>query len=263
MTLLSNTTKFYHPNSMPLSLIPHKTIGIGLASWWAMDDTMTAGVDTVLDHHGGVDMVENGTGTYVLNHTDSVFGQVLDFTASSASNLTTPAADAREHPYNSNFSICGWVNFDAFTTHRTIAARADNGASSNATVDWQLIWDATTGYMRFGVMVGSTHYYADWTPTLSTGTWYLMYAEYSATLSRVGISVNNGALVTAGVTGDVNTGGDKFVFGRRSFAAYPWDAYLDGKLSRWGLWTRTLTTDEIGWLYSPSSPRNYSDLRFA
>lgn len=238
---------------------PAYTLGYGLVSWWQMNDTMTAGADLVLDSHGSVDLDENGGGTTVANYSDGTFGQVLDLTGSGASNLKIASADARQLPYNSDFSLCGWVNFDAFTTHRCIAARADNGASTNSQVDWELIWDASLG-MIWGAMVGSTLYYCTWSPTLSTATWYFVYAEYSAELNRVGLSFDAGTLVTASVTGDMNTGGDQVKFGRRSFSAYPWDAYLDGKLSRWGLWSRLLTPVERSWLHSPTNPRNYGNI---
>ena len=260
MSTLSSYNQYYQPSALPLSLIPQKTLSIGLSAWWAMDETMTAGVDTIYDSHGGVDLLENGTGSLVLNDSDAVFGQVLDFQGSGSSNIYITASSSREMTYISDFAIAGWAKFDSLAVgNQCIACRADNGANANAEIDWQLIWNGGSGLMNFTSITGSTGYTAEWPNALSTGTWYFLVGSYSARNAQVGISVNGGTLVTAATSGNMNTGGDQFKFARRSFDA-SWDAYMDGKLSRWGHWNRNLSADEITWL--AAKPRNYSDLVF-
>jgi len=258
MINLSSYNQYYYPDKMPLALIPQKTLSIGLSAWWAMDETLTGGADTIFDSHGSIDLVENSA-TEITNYSDGVLGQVLDFSSGIGSNIFIAANSAREMTYNSDFAIAGWVNFDTLSATSCVACRADNGANANAEIDWQLVWNGGSGLMNFTSITGSTGYTAEWPNALSTGTWYFLVGSYSARNAQVGISVNGGTLVTAATSGTMNTGGDQFKFGRRSFDA-SWDAYMDGKLSRWGHWNRLLSADEITWL--AAKPRNYSDLVF-
>lgn len=256
MSALSNHFQYYRPEALPLALIPQKTLGIGLVSWWALDETVTGGTDVFADSHGSAYLNENGP-TVVANFADPVLGQVVDFSGGGASSLVRTASEVRQLPYNSDFSICGWVYFDALGQHRCIASRSDNGANTNSAVDWQLIYQVGTDTLDMTAFVGSTGYGAQLaSPTVAE--WLFIYGEYSAELHHCGAAYGQDALTIGAVTGDMNTGGDQFKFGRRSFSAYPWDAYLDGKMSRWGLWSRRLSDAERFWL--AATPRNYSQL---
>ena len=238
---------------------PARTLGYGLVSWWALDETMTAGVDTIYDSHGSVDLLENGAGSLVLNYSDATFGQVLDFAGSGSSNIYVAASSARQHPYNSNFSVAGWVRFDQLASTvgaQCLIARADNGANGFTFIDWYVLLGGSD-VIQMTACVGSNNYNAISPLTVSVDTWYFVYAGYDAENNQVSVSVDAANLTTGAVTGDMNTGGDQFKMGRRSFDA-TWDAYLDGKMSRWALWSRLQTTREREWL--AAAPRNYSDI---
>jgi hypothetical protein len=256
MTTLSAQYRYY-PEHRAFTV--EQSLKLGLACWHQLDET---GDQT--DSHGNMDLAENGVGV-VLSHSDSVFGNVADYTGSGGSNLylNNSAGAFREATFSSAFTIAGWVNFDTVSTDgvQCVACRADNGANTNAEIDWQLILLESGPYLEFYGLSGSTGYGASFSSlAISPATWYFYQAWYDPRGDVVGININEGTPVTTAMAGSMNTGGDQFKYGRRSFNG-TWDAYMNGKHSRAALWNRLLADRESAWLYRPNNPRNYTDLQ--
>ena len=156
----------------------------------------------------------------------------------------------------------GWVRFDSAllgSDNQFIFCRSDNAASSAAQIDWALANLSTDSKIRFRVNVGTTSYDAIGGSAASADTWYFVYAYYDELNNEIGISIDDGTVVTTAVTGKINIGGDQLKFGRNSSVASI-DFYFDGKADEWGWWTRTLSASEVSELYNSGAGLAYSDL---
>lgn len=260
MTNLSKLNSYYRPSAVPISSIPHKTLGIGLNAWWQLDDAPGDGTGVRLDSHGNCDLNENSIS--ISTAEDSEFGTVIDFAGSALSNLIVEVTPSVIPHRNGQFSFAFWMKPDVVGTEGMVLfARANASSDSFTEISYYAYWSGnSTKTVSFaGAISAAQAVAATTTETTDVGEWAFIYTQYNAATRNIGISLNNGALVEADVGGEMSNS-THFMVGRRSYHT-AWDNYFNGKMSRFGCWGRLLTAAEITWL--SSAPRNYSDLEFA
>lgn len=92
---------------------------------------------------------------------------------------------------------------------------------------------------------GGEHYFL-------SGEWYFVYAYHDVHEDEIGISVNNGPVNTLAYNGGVRNGTSYLRLG--SIGA---SQYFDGELDEWAIWDRTLTPQELEYLYNGGEGRAY------
>lgn len=142
---------------------------------------------------------------------------------------------------DSDWTIAGWVNLDAWTSHPNMVSM-DNSTANPFSVyfyNWVGITETRDARVNFGAVEGPTGG-AEWPTT----TWTHLTIVRSGTASSATIYVyKDGSLYNTSSTSDW-PGYDPDVavnFGRRTDAS----RYLDGAMAYWAKWDRALTTGEI------------------
>lgn len=227
----------------------------GLASWWTLDET----TGTRVDSHGSNNVIEADPVGYVAGKQ----GNAADFTGASdchlyitnPTNLNTGAND---------WSVALWVNLDEYTAalFDCLLGLSDTNFSSNNDGGMHIGYrGGTEDRFDVTIRVVSTRYNCNASsfglPSLAT--WYFLYAYHDASANEIGISINDGTVDTATYTGTPNTKTANLSLGRLGHTGTV-QYYLNGKLDEVAWFNRTLTADEITWLYNSGAGRTYGDL---
>ena len=120
----------------------------------------------------------------------------------SGSNNLFRVGDRAFSPGDQSFSISCWVRFDTIQEQ----AICGQGNLSDGTGEWGLFM-ISTGRIAIAISSNGTAYTADarWGSAAVTGTWYHVFAYHDAVNREIGISINNGTLVTTSTVTRSNT----------------------------------------------------------
>lgn len=97
------------------------------------------------------------------------------------------------------FSMGCWINADTISADMGIMGQTDSSYSLKL---------LSSGKVRFLVETAGGTVTADSTSTLSTGTWYFVYAYHDPDTDEIGVVVNNGTADTASTSGDAPVSDD-------------------------------------------------------
>lgn len=229
----------------------------GLVSWFPMEE---ADGEHKIDVHGP-NTTNISQSIANLTRVLGKQGSGTDFPNGSSVHCQPPTGVPSG---DNSWAVALWVKLDTLTTDTFdhLVSITDNNVSSNAADGWHIGYrNGAEDAFDVTVRVGSTRYNANASTfgTPSTGVWYFLYAYYDADANQCGISINNGTIDTATVTGTPNTKTASFNIGRWGYTGgFPF--YLDGKMDEIGIWNRTLTADELTYLYNGGGGRSYYDL---
>lgn len=156
-----------------------------------------------------------------------------------------------------DYTIAGWFYSDSIATLQEVMGKwGPAGSSSQCEYAIELSSSQVTFYMGNGASVNSVLRVA----ALSSSTWYFIVVEHNATANTITISINDEAATSAATTispGDLSYG---VALGRAGdFQSFT----FGGRLSKWAMWKRTLTSAERTWLYNSGSGRLYGELGVA
>jgi hypothetical protein len=174
------------------------------------------------------------------------------FTAASSQYLRD-AANGSLSTDGGSFTVGLWVYLTTDGFRQTFAAKGwDEGGDL---YEWVVYQDAFTLY--FGVRSADGTLNFATRAALPAGTWHFLACWYDATAGTMNLQVDDGAPVTASVTGAVNSAAGHFTLGVNGNLLFP----LDGRLDSAGFWLgRTLTPTERTALYNAGAGLIYATL---
>jgi len=158
-----------------------------------------------------------------------------------------------------NFSFTAWIYLDTILGQpKTIISKA--ALSTNREYD---LYVKTDGKVQLDVWNGGSTLVGSVTSTetLSTATWYFIYAEHYISLNRVGISVNNGTLTTSALTGTCAISSAAVCVGANPNSGTV--QYFNGRIDSLSFQKYIPTGSEISRLYNSGAGRMYDDLTSA
>jgi hypothetical protein len=199
---------------------------------------------TFIDAHGSADLTDNngtGTGTGKLNG-------ARDFEAGSG-QYGEHAQDSVFDVGDEDFSWWLWINAETLATFPVILSKKKGGGINS----YALYYDTDTSKLTFGIVIGTTDYAVQWGSALSTATWYHVYFEHDSVNNHLGISVNNGTLVTQAHTVGLQIGSGVFQLGASSGQSL----YFDGLIDEFGASRRCLGTTDRTTAYGGGTPPPY------
>ena len=157
-----------------------------------------------------------------------------------------------------DYCVFGWVYLD--TAHDgTIICKDDNTNRS-----WFLRLGGVTA-VRWGVNTGGTYQFLDSTfGTLSTGTWYFIYADHDSVNNLMRLSVNNNTIETLATDGAGTASTAEFALGGPSDGNLAIGlAFLDGRLQSVGTAPSILSDANRTSLYNAGVPKGWCQLTAA
>lgn len=146
----------------------------------------------------------------------------------------------------------GWIKIESFSgLWMTVVGKWD---SSNA--ESEIAINPTTHQVQLTVRdpanTANANAIATSQGALNAGEWYFVYAYHDEHEDEIGISVNNGPVNTLAYADGVRNGTSYLRLG--SVGA---SQYFDGELDEWAVWDRTLTPQELDYLYNGGQGRGY------
>jgi hypothetical protein len=217
-----------------------------LKAYYAFDEAS----GNAIDAHGPHDLVETSgtiaaTTGKVSGARDLERGDTEVFTVADHADLRVGDID---------FSYAIWVNFESLVSTENMGAKWLTTGDQRewrvrATSTGDLIFDVS----RLGTL--ATVVSVTWSATLSTGTWYLVIVEHDSVNNHIGISVNNGTMVTTSHSTGVFGGTAPFEIGDIS----PNNQQFDGLVDEAAFAKRIWTADEKTWIYNGGNGRSYAD----
>lgn len=117
-----------------------------------------------------------------------------------------------------------------------------------------------TGILGFFVGVNDTYYSAETVSTIVAGVKYHIYTEYNREDDTVSIRIDDGAIITESVTGNIDLkSSNRFIVGRKTASAGV-QKYLEGSIDQFYWFWDSLTTEEQDWMYNSGNSRAFSEL---
>lgn len=217
-----------------------------LASYWKLDETSGSRVDS----HGSNNLTDNNTVTYDTGK----IGNAAQFT--SANVETLKITDGASNPDLSigtgDFSVAGWIYFDAVTNYRSMVTKYDN---SNGNREYWLFMhnDGSTVDMKWRVLdatVNNNEVKSTNIGDLVVDTWYFVYAYVDQTANEIGISVNDGTVSTETLTITTHNGTGVFGMGGQNLASDTPAQLLDGRIDEVYIANKVLSAQEVTDLYN-------------
>jgi len=236
-------------NGQPLAnLIPSRDIWQDLFSYWDFDGNL-------VDRWGGYSGTGSGSGAIAYPASMTGFGQCLDLTPNSYSNIGSVSQWGA-----GSFSISCWVNSDVNPSGAYYTVFAADNASS---VGFALFTHpGTSGRLRFEIGTDGVNWRNIYsTNPLSSGTWYHVVVV-------VDRATNSGQMYIDGVlqsnASDTGTAaGSLSVVGTIPTKANYWGAsdnvaltYWSGKIDDGAMWDRALTSAEVSAIYNAGNAGN-------
>lgn len=215
-----------------------------LAAYWKLDEASGDRADSA----GSSTLTDNNTVTQAAGKV----GTSAQFMAANSEYLSA-ADSAALSTGNISFTFSAWVYMDSDTGDNQTIISKDTGAGPNR--EYQLRYDFATSRFRFFFFDGTNTTGAVTASTIgapSLSTWYHIVCYHDADNSRLGISVNGGAVDDAAATGDPADTGTAFQLGGRNGAAF-WS----GRIDEVGFWKRLLSPSEKAALYNSGSGRTH------
>lgn len=237
---------------------PEEPTGLtnNLTSYWAMDESSggTEGV-TRTDRVGSEDLTEYPA------YLSSAAGKVslsADFESDNLERLIH-ADSAGLNLGNSNWSFAGWLYFDTLAEafYRYFVSKWNHSTDDNK--EFHLGWDHVNTALYLGISTNgaaSGAHYVITTNTINTSTWYFVGFGYDADNDQMWVSINGEAKQTGSVASPGPYEGTQPLW----FGGAPGNTDarqgLEGRADEWGLWTRTLSAQDLIDLYNSGSGLN-------
>jgi hypothetical protein len=216
-----------------------------LISFWEME----ASSGTRYDAHNGNDLTDNNSVTSATG----IVGNAADFESGNSEYLSV-ADNASLSVGDIDFTWALWIKLESKIGGGYMIF---SKTASSSTIEYELRCDGDAIISMEKSADGSTEQRATWGSALGTGTWYFVIGYHDAGSNELGISINNGTMVTASVVAGVYDGTAALRFGYPGFHA---TNYYDGLIDQVGFWKRLLTADEITSLYNGGSGRSYASI---
>lgn len=208
-----------------------------LIAHWRLDES--SGIRA--DSHAGLDLSD-------INTVGSAAGKLNTAASFVAANdeCLSRADDPSLSVGNLDFTIAGWVWFDAITS----AGLA--GKWSAGSLEYIVYCDGTN--LRFYVSSNGTNaFFANNTQALSTSTWYFFVAWHDAAADTINLSVNNNTAASTAHSAGVHDGSATFHLAQNEEGL----TFLNGRLDSVSIWKRVLTAAERTQLYNSGSGLDY------
>lgn len=223
---------------------------VGLVSWWELEEAS----GTRVDSHGSNDLTLTGA---ELGNRTGVFGNARDTFNNNVNRLVSGTDLAG----NGSFTVGGLFYADAVPGANTpayLAGRTDLGSTSSSNRDWYFGFINTTlpTLVRMVGYVSGSAYNATSTVVAADmlNSWHLYVGIWDADNLRLGVSVDNEAIVWTTTPGLISTAGDSFVLGKGATST---NWYADGAQDEWWYYNRALSQDEIGYFWNNGNFRGY------
>lgn len=206
----------------------------GLVHYWNLNET----TGTRSDSLGAAPLTDNNT----VGFTTGKNGNAATFVSANLESLS----DTTINPGDTDFSFSLWIRETSLGTY-VLVARDGSGSRT-------FLLDVETNKPTFYNLPASNSVVS--TVTLSTATWYHVYAYHDSVNNQIGISVNNETIVTTATTGAPgSTPGIPFRVGARDTPGS--ELYFNGDIDELGMWSRTLSTTERNTLYNSGTGKFY------
>lgn len=216
-----------------------------VAGWRAEDASAT----TSIDWWGGNDMTEDNAVTAGTG----IVGTGYGFDGNSRSYYIADNADLSFG--DEDFSLVVWVNATTFSSEdKAVFGKYDAGSDDR---EYKLEYDhSPNAEFRFivssdGTSGTATSLYASTFGTPSTSTWYMIYCANNSTRNILQISVNNGTIDSGSHTSGCNDNISNFRIGKAEGDAAYWNGVIDAVM----VFSDTLTSTELTWLYNGGDAR--------
>lgn len=226
----------------PFTATLFAALGDNLVACWALDEASGNATDAAV----GNDLTDNNTVTSAAGAGAST-GTSRAF-ASASSEYFSRADNADLSFGNENISFAGWAYLTTNDTTRYMFTKW-----ADPTFEYLFSYITGTGIRLSaggGTKVTSTF------GTLSTATWYLVAAGYSATADEFWISVNANTPDVASDAGGFTDGAGDF---RMSSEVNGNSGHWNGRLDEWAVWRRDIRAD-LATLYNSASGTSCSTI---
>jgi len=211
----------------------NETLMTSLIAHWKLDETASA-------TKGGFWKETLNTGK----------GPASRFVAANSEYLSIADNSSLSMGSGVRFTFASWVYIDSFSGEASMTILSKYNSTTN-NIEYRLIYDnAPTNRFRLQVSPNgssATSVSANTFGAASTGTWYLIIAQYDGT--SIKISVNNGSFDTTAFSADVFDGTTPFEIGAIDQGGSP-IRFWNGRIMLVGLWKRALTSSELTLLYN-------------
>jgi len=208
--------------------------------------------DDIVAYYTMSDSLDSSSNGRVLTNNNGVTfvsGKVINagnFVAASAQSLRR--ADAAF--LLTTFTLACWVR---------IASKPGNEMNlmdrhtAVGTLGYALFWN--NGPDQFALRIGDGSSFSDvtWNSSPSLNTWYFLVAWADDAARQFGISVDNGAPITASYVNTIADANLAFRLGEYG----PGGSNLDGQLDEAAIWSRILTEDERTYLWNGGNGRTW------
>jgi hypothetical protein len=187
-----------------------------------------------------------------VNTVGSGTGKVSDgasFVRANSEELTSTSTVFHNNFYDP-FSFCGWFKLNNTTDDCAILSVWGSETSER---EYRLYFRASDDKLVWEVQDDAviTYWSVASSETLSSGTWYFFYCYYNGS-DTIGLTVDNGSLVSNKYDMGINVGSYKFSVGWADSTGYLW-----GMVDELGRWNRLLGGTEVSDLYASGAGLTY------
>lgn len=226
-------------------VVNHDTLETNLLAWWGLNEESDgSGAVTRYDAHGSYHLTDNNT---VPSATGKV-GKGASFTAGN-NEFFTWTSDASTTNLNT-YSFAFW--FKRSTTPSGVEYIMSGDRTGTNAGDMRF-YVKTNGTVEFAMDNGSGTPYGASTTNICDNAWHHVAITADGTNVRIYIDGNSTPEATIADTTNWNIGDVDHHIGE----AYTGGGNLTGELDEFGMWSKTLTTDEISDLYNGGEGMGY------
>lgn len=213
-----------------------------LVSYWKLDESS----GNAADSHGSNTLTNNGSITYVAAKINN--GADLEASSSQVFSITDAAQSGLD--FTGNFSISMWVNPESITgTHGLVTKFRDSATFKS----YRLSFDTTDMFLTISDN-GTAETNATWSNPLTTGSLQHLALAYNAAAGEATLYYNGTAISTqTGLATSIANTSSIFRLGSRSSSTDTAQQFYDGIIDEVGVWSKTLTSDEVTQLYNSGS----------
>lgn len=213
-----------------------------LVSYWSMEEAS----GTRSDSHGTNDLTDNNT----VTQGTGIQSNGADFEASNSEYLSV--ADNSSISITGDLSVSMWIYRESATNmgligkvlypNREYQLRINDGSNLLQ------LWMSSNGSSQ-------TKKQVSWSPL--TSTWYHVGFTYNASAGEVKFYIDGSqqGSTQTGMPTNLYNGSAELRIGHIEAGDY-----MDGIIDEVALYSRTLTSSEMNWLYNSGSGRSYSDI---
>ena len=218
-----------------------------LTAYWKFDESSGNASDSV----GSNTLTNNNTATYSTGKINNG-AYCVD-----ASNQYFSRSSANDLRLKDDFSISAWFYFDSTGIMWLVDKRSESGQDFSI----YALYFSGSNTLALRTTNGSSSSLVDrsvaWTP--STSTWYHIVVTRKASDGSIKFYVNGSqqGSTQTGYTGSLHDNSDlPFYVGRYKDSGEN-DRDLDGRVDELGMWSRELTSTEVGELYNSGDGLQY------